>query len=57
MQWPDAVNGTFELGGGFMLLKNIIRLRKDRMVSRCRLDSAGVVFSLRFVEHVLLPAS
>lgn len=32
MQWPDAVNGTFELGGGFMLLKNIIRLRKDRMV-------------------------
>lgn len=31
-QWPDVVNGTFELGGGFMLLKNIIRLRKDRMV-------------------------
>lgn len=30
--WPDLVNGTFELLGGFALLRNVIQLHRDKEV-------------------------
>lgn len=32
MQWPDMVNGGFELVCGMVSTANVIKLRKDRMV-------------------------
>lgn len=32
MQWPDAVNATFELAGGFFIAFSCFRLYKDKIV-------------------------
>ena len=32
MQIPDLVNGLFEMLGGFMLLTNVVRIYKDKML-------------------------
>lgn len=32
LHWPDAVNGLFELAGGFALWNNVGRIRKDKQV-------------------------
>lgn len=32
MQWPDAVNGTFEFGIGVLALKNVQALARDQVV-------------------------
>lgn len=32
MSWPDAINGLFEMSGGFFLLKNVSQLYRDKCV-------------------------
>jgi len=32
MSWADAVNGTFELSGGFFILLSVIKTLKDKQV-------------------------
>ena len=32
MQLPDLINGIFEAGGGWMLWKNVQRIRRDKQV-------------------------
>jgi len=32
MQVPDLINGVFELGGGFLLLLDVFRMYKDRVL-------------------------
>ena len=32
MNWPDPINGAFELLGGLIIWANVVRLRRDRMV-------------------------
>jgi ABC-type transport system involved in cytochrome c biogenesis permease subunit len=44
MSIPDAINGAYELCGGFFLLANCIRLYKDKEVKGVNLWSA-VFFS------------
>jgi hypothetical protein len=30
VNWPDLINGLFELAGGFALLANVLRLHRDK---------------------------
>ena len=32
MTWQDFANGSFEMCGGFFLLKNVMRLYHDKLV-------------------------
>lgn len=32
MNWADALNGTFELLGGFAIILSIVKLHRDKMV-------------------------
>lgn len=45
VSWQDAVNGAFEMVGGFVLWANVWKIKKDKMV-RGALSAVTLFFTL-----------